>query len=220
MLGTVPVEEDGSAYFRVPSGVPVFFQALDARAAALQTMRTLTYVMPAETQSCIGCHESREAAPAVGSMPLAVRRSPSRLTLDPPGTWPLRFDELVQPVLDRQCVSCHRAGGTDAKAARLDLTPAKAYSSLLGYGNLRGLAGERDRSIAGQGPAANSTLLALLSKPGGHAGVRLSPPDLYRLTVWMDLYAQRSGSFSPEQEQDLRKMRQTWAALLEPSAGR
>jgi hypothetical protein len=213
VLGTVPVEDDGSAYFRVPSGVAVFFQALDARGAVVQTMRTLTYVMPAETQSCIGCHESREAAPAVGSVPLAVRRSPSRPTLDPSGTWPLRFDELVQPVLDRQCVSCHRAGGADAKAARLDLTPAKAYSSLLGCGNLRGLAGERDRSIVGQGVALNSTLLALLSKPGGHEGVRLSPPDLYRLTVWMDVYAHHVGSFSPQQEQDLRKMRQAWAAL-------
>ena len=31
ILGTVPVEADGSAYFLVPSGVPVFFQALDER---------------------------------------------------------------------------------------------------------------------------------------------------------------------------------------------
>jgi hypothetical protein len=220
VLGTVPVEADGSAHFRVPSGVPVFFQALDARGSAVQTMRTLTYVMPGGTLSCIGCHESREAAPAVGAIPLAARRPPSRLALDPPGTWPLRFDELVQPVLDRQCVSCHRAGGGDAKAARLDLTPANAYASLLGYGNLRGLAGERDRSIAGQGVAANSSLLALLGKPGGHEGVRLSQPDLYRLAVWMDIYAQRLGSFSPEQEQDLRKMRQAWAALLQPDAGK
>jgi hypothetical protein len=83
----------------------------------------------------------------------------------------------------------------------------------LGCGNLRGLAGERDRSIVGQGVALNSTLLALLSKPGGHEGVRLSPPDLYRLTVWMDVYAHHVGSFSPQQEQDLRKMRQAWAAL-------
>ena len=32
VLGTVPVEADGSAHFRVPSGVPVFFQALDGTA--------------------------------------------------------------------------------------------------------------------------------------------------------------------------------------------
>ena len=46
VLGTVPVETDGSAYFRVPSGVPVFIQALDERGIAVQTMRTLTYAMP------------------------------------------------------------------------------------------------------------------------------------------------------------------------------
>ena len=33
VLGTVPVEADGSAHFRVPSGVPVFFQAFDAEGA-------------------------------------------------------------------------------------------------------------------------------------------------------------------------------------------
>jgi hypothetical protein len=30
LLGTVPVEADGSAYFRVPAGKPVYFQAVDA----------------------------------------------------------------------------------------------------------------------------------------------------------------------------------------------
>jgi hypothetical protein len=39
VLGTVPVESDGSAFFRVPSGIPVFFQALDRHGNSLQTMR-------------------------------------------------------------------------------------------------------------------------------------------------------------------------------------
>ena len=42
----------------------VFFQALDADGFALQTMRSLTYVQPGRTLSCIGCHESRYTAPA------------------------------------------------------------------------------------------------------------------------------------------------------------
>ena len=62
VLGTVPVESDGSAYFRIPSGMSVFFQALDADGFALQTMRSLTYVQPGQTLSCIGCHESRYTA--------------------------------------------------------------------------------------------------------------------------------------------------------------
>jgi len=66
VLGTAPVEADGSAYFPVPSGVSVFFQALDERGMAVQTMRTLTYVAPNTTLSCIGCHEHRDTAPAAG----------------------------------------------------------------------------------------------------------------------------------------------------------
>ncbi|MGB2820871.1 MAG: hypothetical protein WBF17_07815, partial [Phycisphaerae bacterium] len=46
VLGTVPIEPDGSAYFRMPAGVNVFFQALDAHGRAVQTMRTVTYVQP------------------------------------------------------------------------------------------------------------------------------------------------------------------------------
>ncbi len=79
VVGTVPVESDGSAYFRIPSGLSVFFQALDGDGFALQTMRSLTYVQPGQTLSCIGCHESRNAAPGSQSM-LALARGPSRIT--------------------------------------------------------------------------------------------------------------------------------------------
>ena len=57
--------------------------------------------------ACIGCHESRDSAPAVGRVPLASAREPSKLKPGPAGSWPLRFDDLVQPVLDGQCVRCH-----------------------------------------------------------------------------------------------------------------
>ncbi len=67
VLGTAPVASDGSAFFRIPSGVPVFFQALDDKGLALQTMRSLTYVLPGQTLSCVGCHESRDQAPPIGS---------------------------------------------------------------------------------------------------------------------------------------------------------
>ena len=46
VLGTVPVEADGSAYFRVPAGMPLFLQALDERGRAVQTMRSACYVHP------------------------------------------------------------------------------------------------------------------------------------------------------------------------------
>ena len=40
ILGTVPVEEDGSAYFEVPGNTYVYFQALDADGRMVQSMRS------------------------------------------------------------------------------------------------------------------------------------------------------------------------------------
>jgi len=217
VLGAVPVESDGSAYFRAPSGVSMFFQALDADGLAVQTMRSLAYVQPNETRACIGCHESRDAAPATGRLPLASTRAPSKLKPGPAGSWPLRFDELVQPVLDRQCVRCHRPASREAKASKLDLTPAKSYDSLLTFGgqNLRGLVVERDRSVAGNCPARNSKLLALLTAEHGHEGVKLDKDSLRRLETWMDAYAQRLGCFSAKQEAQLREFREKLKPMLE-----
>ncbi|MCX6875475.1 MAG: discoidin domain-containing protein [Verrucomicrobia bacterium] len=216
VLGTVPVEADGSAYFLVPSGVPVFFQALDQRGVAVQTMRTLTYVMPDQTLACIGCHEHRESAPPAGRPALAVAREPSQITPGPAGSWPLRFDQLVQPVLDRRCVECHRPGAKDALAAKLDLTPEHAYDSLLGFadGDLKKHSFERDSSVPGQGTAANSKLWQLLTQADGHAGVVLDADGANRLVTWLDTYAQRAGHFSAQQEAQLAAFRRDCAPLL------
>jgi hypothetical protein len=211
VLGTVPVESDGSAYFRIPSGLPLFFQALDASGAAVQTMRTLTYAMPGQTLACVGCHEHRDSTPPAGKPALAVLRQPSKPTPGPAGSWPLRFDQLVQPVLDRHCVRCH-----DAKD-KLDLTPAKAYQSLLTFGgnDLTAKAKERDRSYPGQCTAANSKLWQLLATPGGHRDVRLDADSRDRLTTWMDTYAHRLGHFSEEQERQLVQLRDNLSGLFE-----
>ena len=62
------------------SGVPFFFQALDAEGRAVQTMRSLTYVQPGEMLSCVGCHESRETTPGAAA-PIAMTRDPASWTL-------------------------------------------------------------------------------------------------------------------------------------------
>ncbi|UCG46266.1 MAG: discoidin domain-containing protein [Phycisphaerales bacterium] len=216
VIGTVPVEVDGSAYFTVPSGVSLFFQALDEKGLAVQTMRSLTYVQPGQTLSCIGCHESRETTPAVRTLPLAAGRGPSKITPGPPGSWPLRFDRLVQPVLDKSCVSCHRPGGESPKAAALDLTAPTAYRTLISFAekDLEKLAFERDRSVVGQCTAAKSRLLSILTADGGHEGVTLDSENLDRLVTWMDCYAQRLGSFSNRQEELIVELRRRTASLL------
>jgi hypothetical protein len=128
----------------------------------------------------------------------------------------LRFDELVRPILDAKCVRCHWADSEDWLAAETDLTIGKGYAALLDYaqGDLRTLAFEKDRSFAGECPAANSQLWQLLTSGKGHHGVVLDAAERERLATWMDTYAHQTGSFSAEQEEQLRELRKELTPLL------
>ena len=216
VIGTVPVEEDGSAYFPVPAGVAFFVQALDAQGMAVQTMRSATYLQPGQTATCIGCHEPRNTAPP-NVRPLAARRAPSPIQAGPEGTWPLDYQVLVQPVLDAHCVACHRSG---AEGSKWDLTAAQSYNTLVAYGSpalqdhVR-LRYQQGLSIAGAGAAQTNSLWPLLSK--GHYDVQLPPGDAARLATWMDTYGQRVGSFDPVQNDRLRTLRERMTSLLKES---
>ena len=85
VLGTVPVEPDGSVYFETPAGVPIYFQAIDARGMAVQSMRSVTYLHPGEQLTCQGCHERKHRPPSrpeMENLPLALRRPPSKIVAD------------------------------------------------------------------------------------------------------------------------------------------
>ncbi len=215
VLGTVPVEPDGSAYFRVPSGVSFFVQALAADGMAVQTMRSATYVQPGQSYSCIGCHEHRNTAPP-NTVPLAAMKSPASLTPGPEGSWPVDYLTLVQPVLEKNCVNCHAPGKDGAK---FDLTAAKSYATLVDYGkpSLREhvqSAYQAGQSVAGAGAAQTNALWPLLAK--GHYDVRLSDEDRQRLAVWMDTYGQLRGAFDTHQEEELRSLREVIAGTARP----
>ena len=79
VLGTVPVEADGSAYFEVPARTPVYFQLLDANGYVVQTMRSWSTLQPGESQACVGCHESKNASPPPAPA-LAMRKGARKLT--------------------------------------------------------------------------------------------------------------------------------------------
>ena len=214
VLGTVPVEKDGSALFRVPSGITLFVQALDKEGMAVQTMRSGTYLQPGQTYTCIGCHEHRSTAPP-NHMPRAAVREPSKLTPGPDGSWPLDYATLVQGVLDRQCVACHKPG---AKGAKFDLTPSQSYAAMTGYGSpsLKEIVIARyreQRSKAGACEARMNPALKLLQR--GHYDVKLSADDWDRLVTWMDTLGQRAGHFSSVQEEQLRQLRHNLAGILE-----
>jgi len=106
VIGEVPVQANGSAVFRVPAEMPIYFMALDAEGRAVQRMRTFTHFMPGEVQGCVGCHEHRHRA-SNRDPAFIVGRPPH--DLEPPEWGPEGFSyvDVVQPVLDRHCVTCH-----------------------------------------------------------------------------------------------------------------
>lgn len=218
ILGTVPVETDGSARFLVPALKPVLFQALDEDGFAYQTMRTITYVQPGERISCIGCHEDRRMAPP-SKAPVAQHRRPSEIDPGDLGGRPFSFMEVVQPILDRHCVKCH--GVTKpARGVELTGTPEKGFSksywALCGDVNFWG-AGTNPENAAkafvprfgarnqiqvtlpgGMYGALGSRLLKLLR--AGHEDVKLSRDELARLAAWIDLNAIFYGVNLPEDQ--------------------
>jgi hypothetical protein len=108
--GYAPVEADGSAYFEVPAMKELYLQACDVEGREVQRMTSVLQVMPGETQSCAGCHEDRQTAPVPsGATPLAARRKPTPLAFPEWGNaGVLDYNRVVQPVLDRHCLSCHQ----------------------------------------------------------------------------------------------------------------
>jgi len=137
ILGTVPVEPDGSVAFRAPACKMLGLQLLDENGMAVMGMRSLIYLQPGETTSCIGCHEGRSHVPGAGpgagtAVAYSARKSMSASArvgvreLTPPAgpryRGGLSFTRTVQPVLDRYCIRCHglQALG-DKPAGRINL---------------------------------------------------------------------------------------------------
>ena len=124
VLGTVPIESDGSVSFHAPSGIPLHFQLLDGRQRALQTMRSFVNVMPGERRGCLGCHELHSVAPEPYSRKTgtaAIGREPSVIAPPPWGSDTVSWDRYVRPVLDRHCAKCHTGDGKGK--AKVDMTP-------------------------------------------------------------------------------------------------
>jgi len=187
VLGTVPVEADGSAHFTVPAHMEVYFQTLDANGLAVQSMRSAAYVHPGENLTCQGCHEPRYGSPPVPpAAPIALRRGPSPLTGDVDGSNPFSYPRLVQPVLDKRCVPCHVKNL--GKAPNLGREPISrkwyaSYNSLAAnYGFYS--YGDAYRTTPGRFGAYASKLYPMLR--AGHHDVKLSPDELHRIALWLD----------------------------------
>jgi hypothetical protein len=211
LLGTVPVESDGSAYFRIPARRPVYVQAVDAQGRAVQTMRSVTYVQPGERRGCVGCHEPANSAPP-RQLLAALRRPPSTIVPGPDGTRPFSFVRLVQPVLDRHCGRCHD-GGPQTKS-KLALTGKPRGEFSVSYDGLRpfvrwnewgGASIAQAVTFPGHGGADESRLLKVLQDPDHKGQVDLPPADRERIVIWLDGNAPFYGAYSaPERVAQLR----------------
>ncbi len=107
ILGDADVYTDGSACFKVPARMPVYFQALDAKNRVVQTMRSWSTLQPGEMYSCVGCHESKQEVGYTATTGMAMRQGPADLK---PFYGPARgfsFPKEVQPILNEHCISCH-----------------------------------------------------------------------------------------------------------------
>jgi len=230
--GYAPVESDGSACFKVPAGVPIYFMALDAHGRAVQRMRTFTHLMPGEIQGCIGCHENRSSL-AQPARPDALRANARELR---PPEWgqDVGFDyaSIVQPVLDRYCIRCH-SGPNPPK--RIDLTGDKTDYFNVSYENLargrkRGGEGEYDSPYVNWIPTYNgmeANILEVTPKTwgsprskladmilAGHSKVEMDDTSRRRIFQWIDLNVPYYGATEPAYP-ELRGCRRIYPADLD-----
>jgi len=217
VLGTVPVEADGSAHFRIPANKPITLQPLDAEGKALQLKRTWIVGMPGETVSCAGCHEPQNTVPPARQVPLAAQRAPSAIE---PWYGPPRgfaFHREVQPVLDRRCVGCHNGQPRDDGAQLVDLRGSEqidgwnsqiaghvspqyggrfsvSYAHLHRYVRRPGIESDMHLLTPGEFHADTTELVQML-RDGRHHGVELDAEEWDRLNTWIDLNAPYHGTW-------------------------
>lgn len=195
ILGTVPVESDGSAYFEVPAEKFIYLQALDANGDMLQTMRSGMSILPGEIASCAGCHESRAAPPPASLRhSLALKRKPSKIKPTPAGATGSEFSYIknIQPILDKHCVKCHDFGGKGSEKIVLcgdrGLVFNQSYLQLHSKKAISAIGAGPDAVVeANTWGAKHSKIVRMIRN--GHSGVKMPENEFAVLRAWIDLNA-------------------------------
>ncbi len=197
ILGTVPVEPDGSAYMEVPAMRPLFFVALDKNGLSVKRMQSFVSVMPGEVTGCVGCHEHRVEPPRGRVNLAAMSRPPSKI--QPIANQPdiFEFPRDIQPILDRHCVRCH---SYEKYAGRLALTGdhspwySHAYAALMGRGHISHGRDARGNIAPRKIGSWASPLVQRLLK--GHNDVKLSQHEFEAIRLWIDSGAPYPGTYA------------------------
>lgn len=209
VLGSVPVDADGSAFFPVPARTPVYFQLLDSRGYVVQTMRSWTTVLPGENSSCVGCHENKNTTPS-SRAPAgpSIRKGASALqsSYGPPRGF--SYPREIQPIWDLNCIRCHTGEPNkpfslmstpheDKGAKRmwsesyLNLTRKGTPNVIVNWANVQSGPPMLPPYFAG---ASKSKLMTLLE--AGHHDVKLSRKDLEKISCWIDLLVPFCGDYT------------------------
>jgi hypothetical protein len=205
IVGTVPVEPDGSAYFEVPALRSVFFVALDENDLSVKRMQSFCTVQPGETLSCVGCHEHRTQTPQYSAQRLdALRHAPSKIEqiTDVPDVFD--FPRDVQPILDALCVDCHgyeKTARGGPRAGRLLLTGDRGPLYSHSYYMLtiaRLFADGRNEPKSNYDPrtlgSSASRLLKMLD--GSHYDVKATSHQKKMLRLWIESGAAYPGTYA------------------------
>jgi hypothetical protein len=156
----------------------------------------------------------------------AVKRPASKISAGPDGSKPISFPLLVQPVLDKHCVSCHGGrnpdgdidltGGRRRRRSRSEededsrFTPAyRALAKHVKYSEW--IVDHRDFRTANCEPITRPGFFGAVASPltrlleTKHGDVELSEDEWDRLITWMDANALFYGTFDKEDQERQRR---------------
>jgi hypothetical protein len=199
ILGTVPVEPDGSAYIEVPALRSLFFVALDQNDRSVKRMQSFLSLQPGETTGCVGCHEQRLTAPLAALDETAfMSRKPSRI--DPIDDVPevIDFPRDVQPILDKHCVECHNP---ERFEGRVDLTGdhtplfCQSYWTIMHLGLISDGRNERYGNRAPRTIGSSASRLLDLCD-GSHYDAKLSGRQQKLVRLWIESSAVYAGTYA------------------------
>lgn len=195
ILGTVPVEEDGSVIFTAPANTPISIQPIDEEGVAVQWMRSWVTGQPGEVVSCVGCHENQNQIP-IPKRVIASQKSPSKLIPPEGGVRSFTFDLEIQPILDRACIACHDGGQAfDLRGGKKDERGyGTSYLNFHPYIHRQG--GEGDMVVLQpyEYHPNTSELVRMLKR--GHYNVELTDKEWRTLYTWIDYNAPDKGYFN------------------------
>jgi hypothetical protein len=243
VIGTVPVEPDGSVSFEAPPGEALHFQLLDENHRALQTMRSFVGLMPGERRGCLGCHESHSKTPTFDLGGDALRREPSAIEPPPWKDNSVSYARYVRPVLDQYCAGCHEGEGKARKVFDMTERPTtpiftEPYMTMIGRPSWGAPYSRPEKPEPGFDIAntlmveAYSTVdpkayvtprpmtrlsygskLIDIASSGEHHGVKVDPVNLERLITWVDAMCPYLGDEEVRQIPDPEFQGVDWLAV-------